>query len=245
MMSPATADVEVLTICYEPWEPYIYKDDSGEVLGVAVELMNEALAELGYKAKYKEMPFRRCVSSVRNDHSDIAMPITAGKNDIHDSSTVFAHWTLAAIVPADSPLKSPVSLAQLMDERVIIIDGYDYPPKITRWFESHPSVVEVSYSSDGSGLVPFNMLELKRADVFVEDNYWSENLIQEEGFDLRVLEPALDSAISVAGFRPGLAELRDNVDRVLAERGQAFRNQLFQKYTGHTESYFSGQPDIL
>lgn len=231
----------VVQVCYETWDPYIFKDDSGKLQGIAIELMNTALDELGLVASYEELPFKRCIADVRAGVEDIAIPVTEGRGYLLHSQTAFAHWTLAAIVPDSLAISSPISLDALNDLSVIMISGYEYPDHISQWAKSHPDIAEVTYSADGQGLVPFRMLEFGRADVFIEDSFWSAQLIETHDLNLRVLEPALDSAISVAGYRAELAGLRDDIDRVLRARGQSFRDALFIKYTGHPESYFSGQ----
>jgi polar amino acid transport system substrate-binding protein len=240
-ISHAVASSSMIKICYEPWDPYIFKDHHGEMRGIAVELMNAALSDLGLIATYEELPFKRCVSEVQSDASDVAMTVTEGRTYLLHSRTVFAHWTLAAIVPESTSIAEPVTLEKLDNRSVLIISGYVYPDNITRWAETHQDITEITYSADGEGMVPFRMLEFGRADVFIEDNFWSANLIQDHDLALRVLEPALGSAVSVAGYRNELAGLRDDIDRVLESRGQAFRDALFKKYTGYPESFFSGQ----
>ena len=84
--------------------------------------------------------------------------------------------------------------------------------------------------------------KLDDLSVLIISGYvYPANLIQDHDLALRVLEPALGSSVSVAGYRNELAGLRDDIDRVLASRGQAFRDELFKKYTGYAESFFSGQ----
>ncbi|WP_083797655.1 substrate-binding periplasmic protein [Marinobacter algicola] len=240
-ISHAAAPSSTIKICYEPWDPYIFRDDQGQMRGIAVELMNAALSDLELDAAYEELPFKRCVSEVQSGASDIAMPVTEGRNYLSHSRTVFAHWTLAAIVPQSLTIEEPVTLQKLNDLSVLIISGYVYPDNITRWAETHQDITEITYSADGEGMVPFRMLEFGRADVFIEDNFWSANLIQDHNLALRVMEPALGSDVSVAGYRNELTGLRDDIDRVLEAKGQAFRDTLFKKYTGYTESFFSGQ----
>lgn len=228
-------------VCYETWDPYTFRDDAGEMHGIAVELLNTALDELGHVARYEELPFKRCLAEVRAGTADIAMPVIRGRGYLSHSQTVFAHWTLAAIVPQSLAINGPINLNTLNDFSVILISGYQYPENISRWAGSHSDIAEVTYSADGEGLVPFRMLEFGRADVFIEDNFWSAKLIEDHNLPLRVMEPALGSAINVAGYHEELADLRDGVDRVLETRGQAFRDALFMKYTGHPESYFFSQ----
>jgi polar amino acid transport system substrate-binding protein len=240
-ISHAAAPSSMIKICYEPWNPYIFKDHHGEMRGIAVELMNAALNDLGLIATYEELPFKRCVSEIQSGASDVAMTVTEGRTYLLHSRTVFAHWTLAAIVPESTSIEEPVTLEKLDNLSVLIISGYVYPDNIRRWAETHQDITEITYSADGEGMVPFRMLEFGRADVFIEDNFWSANLIQDHDLALRVLEPTLGSAVSVAGYRNELAGLRDDIDRVLESRGQAFRDALFKKYTGYPESFFSGQ----
>jgi len=240
-ISHAAAPTSTVKICYESWAPYIFKDHKGEMRGIAVELMNTALSDLELEATYEELPFKRCVSEVQSGASDVAMPVTEGRSYLLHSRTVFAHWTLAAIVPESLSIEEPVTLEKLNDVSVLIISGYVYPENIARWAETHPDITDITYSADGEGTVPFRMLEFGRADVFIEDNFWSANLIQDHDLSLRVLEPALGSAVSVAGYRKELTGLRDDIDRILETRGQSFRDELFTKYTGYTESFFSGQ----
>ena len=148
-ISHAAASPSTIKICYEPWDPYIFEDHQGEMRGIAVELMNAALNDLGLIAAYEELPFKRCISEVQSGASDIAVPITEGRDKLLHSRTIFAHWTLAAIVPESLSIEGPVTLEKLDDLSVLIISGYVYPDNITRWAETHQDIVEITYSADG------------------------------------------------------------------------------------------------
>ncbi len=120
----------------------------------------------------------------------------------------------------------------------MLIDGYLYPPQLLQWLTENTHLTYINYGADDSGLIPFRMIEFRRADVFIEDMPWSRMFISTNNLDLQVLSPPLAVAPNVIGYRKGLAELRDQIDDSLKKRGQSFRDKLFLKYSGQPEAAF-------
>jgi ABC-type amino acid transport substrate-binding protein len=227
-------------VCYEAWEPYIFVNDQGQISGIDYDLLSAAAKYLGYTVTYNKQPYKRCLAEARAGRADIVLSISKGKPGTLQSSVVSAYWILAAIVPANSPLETPVSLENLRGKRVLLIDGYIYPPKLRQWFADNSHIIYANYGADDSSLIPFRMLEFKRADVFIEDLPWSRKFISDNDLKLRVLAPPLAIVPNYMGFRKGRAELRDQIDDFLARQGQGFRDELFLKYRGQPEATFSG-----
>lgn len=236
-----TVQASPLRACYGNWQPYIYKNEQNELVGIAKELLSSAVEEIGRTIEYVRLPYKRCISEVKAGRLDIAMFTSPAKTDLIESRTTFAYWTPAVVVRKQDRLTQFHSLNQLLDRMVIVVDGYDYPGALGGWLSDHPTVARVSYGGQhtyGYTLL-FRMLEAGRGDVFIEDLYWSRHLIQEQELDLRVLEPAVTCEANNIGYREGLNTLRDQIDHALLVRGDTYRDALFAKYTGQPESAFT------
>lgn len=231
---------ETIKVCYETWKPYIFADGQGRVTGIDHDLLSAAAKDLGHQIEYVAQPFKRCLAEVRAGRMDIVLSVSRGKKGILESSVVSAYWILSAIVRLDSALTEPVPLENLRGKKVLLIDGYIYPSKLKQWLADNARIIKVNYGAGDNSLIPFRMIEFKRADVFIEDTLWSRTLISKNRLKLQVLAPPLAVEPSVMGYREGLAELRDQIDNNLIKRGQPFRDKLFLKYTGQTEAAFSG-----
>lgn len=231
---------EIIKVCYETWKPYIFVNDQGHVSGIGHDLLSAAAIDLGHEVTYIAQPFKRCLAEVRAGRMDILLSVSKGKERVVESSTVSAYWALSAIVRLDPLLTEPVSPEQLSGKRVLLIDGYLYPPTLHEWLLKNTRITYVNYGADDAGLIPFRMIEFKRADVFIEDMSWSRTIISKSMLKLRVLAPPLAVVPNVIGYRKGLTELRNQIDDNLKKRGQSFRDKLLLKYTGQSEAAFSG-----
>ncbi|WP_168203179.1 substrate-binding periplasmic protein [Marinobacter fonticola] len=240
-----TAWADPLRACYGDWQPYIYKNDRNELVGIAKDLLTAAVEAIGQEIEYVRLPYKRCILEVRSGRLDIVMLTSpAISTDLIESRTIFAYWRPAAIVRNQDALTHFSTLKQLSDRVVIVIDSYKYPEPLRRWLEGHATVVKASYGSEQvqGYTVPYRMLEAGRGDVFIEDLFWSHNFIHEYDLDLRVLEPAITCETNSISFRKGLSDLRDKIDHALSVRGTEFREALFMAYTGQPESTFAYAP---
>ncbi len=69
--SSAFAECKV-TVGWESWEPYQFKNSSGVLSGVDIDIIKAAFEESGCKVEFKEMPWKRQLVSVEDGSLNIA-----------------------------------------------------------------------------------------------------------------------------------------------------------------------------
>lgn len=62
-----------LRIGFEQWEPFQFKDNSGNFVGLDLEIVKAVLEETGCKANFIETSWQRLMVSIENGSMDIAM----------------------------------------------------------------------------------------------------------------------------------------------------------------------------
>ncbi|MEH6404175.1 MAG: transporter substrate-binding domain-containing protein [Sneathiella sp.] len=240
--TPAFAnEKKPLRFCYGNWEPFIFENDQGQVEGVAVDLITIALTGTEYEAVYESMPYKRCSDEVMRGRKDVVMFLSPGSLDVLESKSVFAYWSVAAIVHKNDPLSRFSASADLNGKSLLVIDGYAYPGVLGQWIKTSNQVIAVNYGKekDEDYLRPFRMLEAGRAHVFFEDSYWGRELIKDNQLDLKVLMPSIVVEANRLGFTYGLEEVREMIDDNLSRLSAAERDQIFHKHSGQSEADFS------
>jgi polar amino acid transport system substrate-binding protein len=67
-----SADTKSFTIGWEPWRPYQFKNDKGQLTGLDVELVKAIIQEMNGTIKYTELPWRRLLAYVKLGTYDLA-----------------------------------------------------------------------------------------------------------------------------------------------------------------------------
>ena len=62
-----------LRIGWEQWEPYQFKDSSGNFAGLDLEIVKTVLEESGCKTNFKGISWKRLLVSIENGSMDVAM----------------------------------------------------------------------------------------------------------------------------------------------------------------------------
>jgi polar amino acid transport system substrate-binding protein len=124
-----------LTVCtHLPYAPFQLKNDSGDIVGFDVDLMNLVAKKLGVKQSITDTPFEGIKSGqdLKNDKCDVAaagMTITPERQQVIDFSDPYFDATQALLVKKGAPYKS---LADLRGKRVgaqAATTGLDYMKK--------------------------------------------------------------------------------------------------------------------
>ncbi len=71
LTSSAFSECKV-TVGWEEWEPYQFKNSNGVLSGVDIEIIKAAFDESGCKAEFKEMPWKRQLVSVEDGSLNVA-----------------------------------------------------------------------------------------------------------------------------------------------------------------------------
>lgn len=84
--TPIHAEKE-LSLGWEPWEPYQYKDKNDQVTGLDVKLVSAALKNAGYAVKLLKRPWNRHLKELEQGNIDLAA--AASKNSEREAYAYF------------------------------------------------------------------------------------------------------------------------------------------------------------
>jgi polar amino acid transport system substrate-binding protein len=71
-IAPNHAMAEELSMGWEDWQPYQYKDSNQVVTGLDVELMQAIFKNIGYQISLAELPWKRHLNNVEQGRTDLA-----------------------------------------------------------------------------------------------------------------------------------------------------------------------------
>ncbi|WP_137940065.1 transporter substrate-binding domain-containing protein [Chitinivorax sp. B] len=222
----ANAATPRLTLCHEEWEPYA-KSDKGGSVGITIELVSQALANLGFQTKFTETSYIRCQRQVMNGEMDGMLFVNADELPAWPHTSVATeHWMIAAWVRDSSSLRSFSTLDVFRGQRVGRAVGYEWPSVLRR--QKGWTVVVA-----GDGRHVLYSLSNGRVDVVFEDTIWGDQVQRRDRLNIRVLLPAVVSEPQVMLFQKKHAALVRDLDRELAKLlTDGSFDQVYRKHTG-------------
>lgn len=162
-----------LTVGWEPYVPYQFTSEKGEVTGADIELMRSIVKEIGCQAVFKEMPWARQLSELKNGTLDIAM--SASKTPERELyarfSMPYRQSEMAIFVRDGTASRYPLSgLSDISraDFRLGVIFGYYYGAE----FETLKEDPTFASQVDAAANYPTNIRKLlhERIDGFLVDD---------------------------------------------------------------------------
>lgn len=159
--------------------PLAFTDEDGEITGILVDSIREAIRRTGHDVEFKIYPWKRVLQQVAKGHADGAF--NAGKNEerqvwsrYHDSVLIDETYVFFS--------KEPMALSRKLEEapnlRVGIQLGYYYGERFDQMLEDPPfQSLEVSQT------IPRNLklLNADRTHVFIGDLLPTMHYIKELG----------------------------------------------------------------
>ncbi len=222
-------------ICFENWPPYYAINEAGAAEGVVTELIQNILNSAGLRAEFFNKPPIRCQAELRSGKMDMGLTADTPKDGILLGNTALTYWIIAAVVPANTPEKQFSGLDAYQGKRALQIAGYDYPA-IIQDFEPRWNIEEVDYTpvlEEEAAITPYRMLESGRADLLLEDLYWSEYVIETYDLNLKALRPAVAVVRGYAGYAQQRRDLKDLVEQHLATMAANGKlSELYRATTG-------------
>lgn len=162
-----------LTVGWEPYVPYQFIGEKGEVTGADIELMRTIAKVIGCHVEFKEMPWARQLSELKNGTLDVAM--SASRTPERESYALFSmpyrQSEMAIFVRDGTASQYPLSgLSDIshMDFRLGIIFGYYYGDE----FETLKHDPTFASHVDAAADYPTNIRKLlhKRIDGLLVDD---------------------------------------------------------------------------
>lgn len=162
-----------LTVGWEPYVPYQFADENGEATGADIELMRAVAKAIDCTAIFKEMPWARQLSEIRNGTLDLAMSAsrTPERESYARFSMPYRRSEMAIFVRDGTASQYPLSsLSDISgtDFRLGVILGYYYGDE----FETLKHNPDFASHVDAAADYPTNIGKLlhQRIDGFLVDD---------------------------------------------------------------------------
>lgn len=197
--------------------PFSSWDDAGKAVGLEVDLIAEAAAQLGRDVEWVERPFRDLLPAAAEGEADIAAS-TIGITEERARSVAFSlpyHWTeIVAVVRAGK--SAPTSLGDLAGRKVGAGRGTTSETAIAARL---PQAIAVLDRPDD---VTFDeMLADGSIDAMVLDAPAAERMIAAADVTLRRLAEPLGHERYAFAVHPDAGALLEAIDAVIAARIEA------------------------
>ena len=148
------ASLKTLNVGSDLYPPFVYSDEYGNIVGLDVEILTEALARIGYKPKYQLIDWEKKKELLANGELDCVMgsfSMTGRENEYRWAGPYLASRQVVAV----DPESDIYTLADLKD-KVVAVQSTTKPEGIllNRTNEIVPQIKELYSFSDRSYLNP-------------------------------------------------------------------------------------------
>ena len=234
-----------LRVCFEQWVPYMTLDESVEkgesrssVNGPAIEAVKAAGHVVGRELVFSAVPFARCVRDVSLGRFDMMLTVGMGVGGLISSDIPLAFWSIGAVVAKDDSISHFQDMSQFNGRRVLLTHPFEYPDTIMDSQMKWESLEWIKLNS-GGGIQeysrPLRMIETDRADVFFDDSFWAQRVIDESDTEVRLLYPPVHTEPTYIGFAHDSGELKQAFDRALSEVADSgLLDQIYEDGMGMT-----------
>ncbi|MCF2909515.1 transporter substrate-binding domain-containing protein [Pseudoalteromonas sp. DL2-H2.2] len=208
---------EPITVCFERWRPFSYTDSGGVARGQEVDLIRAAARSMGRTVEFNELPFKRCVASVKYGSTDFSLHVdkTDGLAIFSDSATF---WQLSLAVSA-TRFQSSDDFRHLDTPRIMLATEYPYPKAVYQKLEAlNARLVRRSYyeENDEHAKTFFNILSTARVDAILVDKLWAEHIVNRFRLPVVILAQDFHSEPQYIGYRHSNSELARQLESALA-----------------------------
>lgn len=148
------ASLKTLNVGSDLYPPFVYSDEYGNIVGLDVEILTEALARIGYKPKYQLIDWEKKKELLANGELDCVMgsfSMTGRENEYRWAGPYLASRQVVAV----DPESDIYTLADLKD-KVVAVQSTTKPEGIllNSTNENVPQIKELYSFSDRSYLNP-------------------------------------------------------------------------------------------
>ena len=222
----AAAANPVVSVCAEPWAPFIDSAQDQPAAGLAADVISRVAEANKLRVKYIFKSAGACLRLAREGQVDMLAFASAADSPPGWIQTrqPLVHWVLGAWVGTGSPHQAFGGLDAFSKQRVGWVAAYDYPDALKR--KQDWQRVDVIDTARG-----MRMLLGGRVDVVFDDGLAGSNLPPAMRDKVRLLKPLVGSVSQPISLRPGLAALRDGIDAeavLLRKNGQL--DDFYQHY---------------
>lgn len=191
------ASLKTLNVGSDLYPPFVYNDEYGNIVGLDVEILTEALARIGYKPKYQLIDWEKKKELLANGELDCVMgsfSMTGRENEYRWAGPYLASRQVVAV----DPESDIYTLADLKD-KVVAVQSTTMPEGIllNSTNENVPQIKELYSFSDRSYLNPALVEGLVDAIAAHESSLLTYE--KDYGVTYRILdEPLLEVGLGTA-----------------------------------------------
>lgn len=191
------ASLKTLNVGSDLYPPFVYSDECGNIVGLDVEILTEALARIGYKPKYQLIDWEKKKELLANGELDCVMgsfSMTGRENEYRWAGPYLASRQVVAV----DPESDIYTLADLKD-KVVAVQSTTKPEGIllNSTNENVPQIKELYSFSDRSYLNPALVEGLVDAIAAHESSLLTYE--KDYGVTYRILdEPLLEVGLGTA-----------------------------------------------
>lgn len=191
------ASLKTLNVGSDLYPPFVYSDEYGNIVGLDVEILTEALARIGYKPKYQLIDWEKKKELLANGELDCVMgsfSMTGRENEYRWAGPYLASRQVVAV----DPESDIYTLADLKD-KVVAVQSTTKPEGIllNSTNENVPQIKELYSFSDRSYLNPALVEGLGDAIAAHESSLLTYE--KDYGVTYRILdEPLLEVGLGTA-----------------------------------------------
>lgn len=232
--SSSARAAEPASVCFAHWPPYHVIREDGEAAGISVEITDRVLADLGRRAVYGVLPYRRCVRDVREGRIDLMLS-SGGEEGLALVEPHKTVWLIGFAVPVESPRRRIEALKDAVGLRIGVESAYEPPPAFMNFADWTIEYVP-SHESNVA------MLRGGRVDLILTDMVYVAHQPSSANASIRLLQPPVVVAPQPDAFRPDLGALRDRYAEALRARMAAGElDALYERELGVSLSALSAR----
>lgn len=224
------ANTPKFKICFERWWPYSFVNKENIPKGIEVELIQLATQPKGIAVEFQELPYQRCLDSVRHGTHDFTLHVDRTDNlTLLDKS--FTDWSLSLAVKQGR--FTQMSQLNTLAPRIMLAMEYPYPDEVyKRLKEMNAVIVERSFyeQSDEEAMAFFDVLENERIDAIIVDRQWASKMIRQYRLPVTILPEAFHNEPQFIGFREDRKEQAALLHRLLIAIPAPVKEQIHAKY---------------
>lgn len=212
--------LKTLNVGSDLYPPFVYTNEYGDIVGLDVEILTEALARIGYKPKYQLIDWEKKNELLASGELDCVMgsfSMTGRENEYRWAGPYLASRQVVAVDP-----QSDIYTLADLEDKIVAVQSTTKPEGIllNRTNESVPQIKELYCFSDRSCLNPALVEGLVDAIAAHESlllTYEKDYGVTYRILDEPLLEVGLDTAFDINDMRGIDVKLTHAYQEMLAD----------------------------
>lgn len=219
-----------MTVCFERWWPYSFTDTAGQPQGIEIELLQASSKIHNVTFEYSELPYQRCLDSVKNGSIDFALHIDK-KDNLLMLKEPYTFWSLSLAVKKGR--FSSIADLNGLSPSVMMASEYIYPDEIYQKLKLMNAVIlERSFyeQTDDDAEAFFSVLNNERIDAIVVDRRWAGKMIKNKNIPVEILPETLHEEPQFIGYIEHNKDKATKLSEMLNSLPSSIKSQIELKF---------------